>query len=51
MPVFVNGCCFIDSLSVGKSAIKGATGFTTLRLQVKLDDTILRAREHPLDIQ
>ena len=33
------------------SAIKGATGFTTLRLQVKHDDTILSAREHPLDIQ
>ena len=47
----MNGCCFIDSLSVGKSPIKGATGFKTLRLQVKHDDTISRAREHPSDIQ
>ena len=44
----MNGCCLINSLSVVKSAIKGATGFTTLCLQVKHDDTILRAREHPL---
>ena len=27
------------------------TGFKTFRLQVKHDDTIFRAREHPLDIQ
>ena len=33
------------------SAIKGATDFATLHLQVKHDDTILSAREHPLDIQ
>ena len=47
----MSGYCFTHSLSVGKSVIKGATGFATLRLQVKHDDTILRAREHPLDIQ
>ena len=37
--------------SVGKSVIKGATGFTTLRLQVKHDDIILRAIKRPLHIQ
>ena len=47
----MNGCCFIDSLCVVKSAVEGITGFTTLRLQVKHYNTILRTREHPLDIQ
>ena len=51
MLVYGNGCCFIESLSLGKSATKGTTGFTTLHLQVKHDNTIFCAREQPLDIQ
>ena len=47
----MKGCYFIDSLSVDKSAIKGARDFTTLHLQVKHDDTILLATEHPLDTE
>lgn len=50
-PVCVDSCCFIDVLLVGMFVIKREAGFTTLGLQVEHDGTILRAREHPLDVQ